>query len=858
MVLQCRLVVISLVLAAGMGLQGCSSDPRGGDAAPEPDAAQDARPEAMVGPSGPCEGSGAPGGSCDTDTQCDDGLRCNGIDLCIGEFGCVCDEDNPPVECDDYKSCTVDSCLEPSGSCANNPDDARCADDGNECTTPLCEPDRSGDPTGCVYDPVPNGISCEDGAGACFDGFCCRGCWDGMNCQPGDTPDACAGVGLMCANCDDSDPCTMDSCAEGVCTNTALACSDTGSECSYSECRSDMGGCVTINLRDDTPCAAGRGFCIEGVCCRGCTEAGVCREPGSEVSACGALGEMCADCNDLNACTTDSCAEGRCSNTETSCDDMDDCTEDGCNRISGCTHRDEPDETSCRAGDGLCRSGACCEGCWDGALCQTGDVVTACGVGGAMCESCDDGNPCTIDACTATGCENTYIGDDMPCGMGAVCYGGECCMGCRMGGACLPGTSRTACGTGGGSDCRACECASDDCGDGVNCPPSAYRVTGLSAGARHTCAISTPDVLYCFGDGAGGQVGHGLLTRVVSPTRVLGRYDDWRTVAAGGSHSCGIRESGASRTAWCWGTRGTNGRLGDGLLTGPAASSPVAVLGGVRSWIDIGVGSQHACGMTSSNQIYCWGEGGSGALGNGASRDQSTPVSVASGADETWTKLSVGPEHTCGIRTVCYPPASPSTCRDYEQAWCWGRGADGRLGYGGSSNQTRPTLVGSPTALQWSSISAGAQHTCAITTSNDLYCWGENTRGQLGMGSTGFDRFVPTLVAGGGMPWVSVSAGDAHTCGIRLDSTLWCWGEGSDGALGLGVSSSDFYVPTPRQVGTGTDWTEVSAGSSHTCGRKTDGTMFCWGDDTFGQLGNGSPTTGLDAPSRVCFFDPLA
>ena len=283
MVTMRRVVFWGLVLVSVACLAGCSSEPRGGeDASPQEDARVDAMREASTGPTGPCEGSSAPAGACETDTQCDDGLRCNGIDVCIGEFGCVCDEDNPPVDCDDLKSCTVDSCREPSGTCSNEPDDSRCVDDGNECTTPLCEPARSEDFTGCVYEPVPNGIACEEGAGVCFDGFCCRGCWDGMNCQPGDTGRACGGVGTMCADCDDSDPCTTDSCEDGVCVNTALTCPDTGSECSYAECRSDMGGCVTINLVDDTPCDAGSGFCLEGVCCHGCTEGRVCREPGTE------------------------------------------------------------------------------------------------------------------------------------------------------------------------------------------------------------------------------------------------------------------------------------------------------------------------------------------------------------------------------------------------------------------------------------------------------------------------------------------------------------------------------------------------------------------------------------------------
>lgn len=159
----------------------------------------------------------------------------------------------------------------------------------------------------------------------------------------------------------------------------------------------------------------------------------------------------------------------------------------------------------------------------------------------------------------------------------------------------------------------------------------------------------------------------------------------------------------------------------------------------------------------------------------------------------------------------------------------------------------------------WQTVSAGQSHTCAIADTGRLYCWGANYWGQLGDGhfdTTGApgqpsdaDQAAPVEVVGDFTDWVAVSAGETFTCGIRSSHRLYCWGGNTSGALGIGSDLTTPH-PTPQEVSGQTgDWVTVSAGLSFACALKTTGHLFCWGVDSFGQLGDGG--TGVDQPSPV-------
>ncbi|MGH9025915.1 MAG: RCC1 domain-containing protein, partial [Acidimicrobiia bacterium] len=190
-----------------------------------------------------------------------------------------------------------------------------------------------------------------------------------------------------------------------------------------------------------------------------------------------------------------------------------------------------------------------------------------------------------------------------------------------------------------------------------------------------------------------------------------------------------------------------------------------------------------------------------------------------------WKQVSAGAQHSCGVTTS-------------NQLFCWGDDGFGKLG-NGAATESQPTPV-QVSGNNWASVDAGRDHTCAHKTNGRLFCWGRDNLGQRGDGGVipGGTAPAPVEVFGNTTDWASVTAGFDHTCARKIGGQLFCWGNDSDGQLGIG---SDFPVPatSPAPVeGDATDWSSVSAGRIHTCASKTNGQLFCWGDDSNGQLGN--------------------
>jgi alpha-tubulin suppressor-like RCC1 family protein len=198
-------------------------------------------------------------------------------------------------------------------------------------------------------------------------------------------------------------------------------------------------------------------------------------------------------------------------------------------------------------------------------------------------------------------------------------------------------------------------------------------------------------------------------------------------------------------------------------------------------------------------------------------------------------KSSVG-LHTCGLRAD-------------GTVWCWGSNAFGQFGNGiRSSGANTPQQVGSDS--NWVSLTAGSYHTCGLRVDDTAWCWGWNEWGVFGDGTTSLIASTPQWGGGNGN-WISLSADTWHTCGIRVGGTAWCWGDDSNGKLGNGTNVR-VAIPTPQQVGGNSDWTSLSAGGSHTCGVRANGTAWCWGFNGTGQLGilgQGTTTTPLQVGS---------
>ena len=219
--------------------------------------------------------------------------------------------------------------------------------------------------------------------------------------------------------------------------------------------------------------------------------------------------------------------------------------------------------------------------------------------------------------------------------------------------------------------------------------------------------------------------------------------------------------------------------------------------------------------------------------GYGGSVQSSTNVVVNVSDSEAWSSVSSGYGHTIAIK------------RD-GTLWAWGYNGCAQLGLGDTTYRNIPTQVGIET--NWLSVSTGDLHSIAIKTDGTLWVWGYNRFGQLGLGDTTY-RNIPTQV-GIETNWLSVSAGSEYTIAIRTDGTLWSWGYNCNGELGLGDGGegTDRYVPT--QVGTESNWLSVSVGSDHTIAKKTDGTLWSWGGNFYGQLGLGD-TVYRNIPTQI-------
>lgn len=379
--------------------------------------------------------------------------------------------------------------------------------------------------------------------------------------------------------------------------------------------------------------------------------------------------------------------------------------------------------------------------------------------------------------------------------------------------------------------------ASLGCGDGAQPPTapsaasaafttSALSFSQISAGAAHTCGVTTSHEAYCWGQDTKERLGNGPdAGGGPTPSPVVGGLP-FRQVSAGTYHTCGVT---VTDEPYCWGFN-ASGQLG----TGDDRNSPVPVFGDFgRLFSTISAGQQHTCG---SDFLMCWGNNDYAQLGLGDKLSRSAPefIDFFVRLGLTPGQVSAGGYHTCVVTVE-------------DTAWCWGRNYRGVLGTGDVLGHRRPVQVvgGHP----FSQISAGIWHTCGVTTAGEAYCWGWNAYGQLGNG-TGVNSRVPTPVAGG-LRFKTVTAGSEHTCGVTTDDRAYCWGHNQYGQLGIG-RRADRNRPVP--VAGGLRFTDISAGASdagprygfHTCGVTADHVAYCWGANHFGQLGN--PVEGF---SRV-------
>jgi len=306
-----------------------------------------------------------------------------------------------------------------------------------------------------------------------------------------------------------------------------------------------------------------------------------------------------------------------------------------------------------------------------------------------------------------------------------------------------------------------------------------------------------------------------------SPVPITGGFTDWVQASAGPFHNVGIRANG---TLWAWGYA-SNGRLGNNILN-VNRSSPVSVLGGFTDWIQASAGNIHSLGLRANGTLYSWGNNGNGILGDGTTAARSSPALVAGGFTD-WIQASAGDDHSLGVRAN-------------GTLWSWGRNDAGKLGHDTGTAVIRSSpasVVGGFT--DWVQASAGATHSLGVRANGTLYAWGNAANGRSGDNTSNTSKSSPALVVGGFTDWIQTSAGAAHSLGLRANGTIWSWGSSGTGRLG-DSASTDKSSPV-SVVGGFTDWIQVYTdpidANPHNIGIRANGTMWTWGNNTYGKLG---------------------
>ncbi len=411
----------------------------------------------------------------------------------------------------------------------------------------------------------------------------------------------------------------------------------------------------------------------------------------------------------------------------------------------------------------------------------------------------------------------------------------------------------------------------------------------VAPGLAHTCAITAAGGVKCWGRNDSGQLGEGTNLDSIVPLSITGLRSSLippptngsagkaRAVAAGAAHACALTGSGGVK---CWG-RNDHGQLGNG--TQAASLAPVSVIGLTQAVVAVSASMTHTCALTSAGGVKCWGQNLYGGLGDGSISDRSEPVDVV-GLNSGVFAVSTGGGFTCALmedgRVKCWgynqkgalgdgTTADRFTPVDVEGLGsdnsaiasgaehacvlttsggvkCWGSNDYGQLGDGKVVSRGKPGFVVGVTSGA-RGISAGWSHTCAVLIEGGILCWGANGTAQLGDGTQGEEKTFPVIVAGLTENMILVGAGDNHTCALTAQGGVWCWGSNTYGQLGDGMffyGSGDSAVdwsPLPVAViGLETGGVAVSAGSNFTCAMTTLLQVKCWGSNTYGQLGNGT------------------
>ena len=377
--------------------------------------------------------------------------------------------------------------------------------------------------------------------------------------------------------------------------------------------------------------------------------------------------------------------------------------------------------------------------------------------------------------------------------------------------------------------------------------------TAITTGSAYTCAILDNGSVRCWGFNAYGQLGNGNTSRIGDdetpgsiPPVDLGAGRTAVAISTGWSHTCAILDNGSMK---CWGN-GESGKLGTGNTNGVLSPSTIGAidLGAGRTAVGVAASDNFTCALLDNGTERCWGYNAYGQLGYGNTTtigDNETPGSVGPldlGADREAVAITVGKYFACAKL-------------DNGSIRCWGESFYGQTGHGNTTtigDNEAPSLaapVDLGTAHGVTQTTAGGSHSCALSDTGTVRCWGLNSSGQLGNGSTQTIGDNESPGAGGPVDFgthsaVEIAAGEAHTCALLDDGAVRCWGKGASGQLGYGNTENlgdneAVNSVSPINLG-GESAVAIAAGANHSCALMANGTTRCWGLNASGQLGYGN------------------
>lgn len=349
-------------------------------------------------------------------------------------------------------------------------------------------------------------------------------------------------------------------------------------------------------------------------------------------------------------------------------------------------------------------------------------------------------------------------------------------------------------------------------------------VESISAFHKHICALTSAGGVKCWGRNYHGELGDGTIDNRSRPVDVIGLADGVRQVSAGGFHTCAVLDNDELK---CWGVN-WHGQLGDGKLGNTELAPADSVALGETKVQAVATGKWHTCVLTTVGGVKCFGYNLQGQAGNGQAIMDNPEASDVIGLSSGVKALALGEIHSCALMLD-------------GKVKCWGDNTQGQLGDGSSEiRQVMPVDVSGLSNVI--AITAGSYHTCALLEDGQVRCWGDNWAGQVGDG-TNVAHNTPVTITGLPLDAVDITAGDSHTCAVLINGRAMCWGANSFGQVGKGTSAMHMQAGVP--VGMTSGIHEIAAGLLHTCVLTDEGAVKCWGQNDFGQLGDGTMTDHL-------------